>query len=106
MRVLAVHPNGQDRRRLVRVLANSGHQVAEAADPTAALIRCRAEHPDVAILHGEFSNGLGAEIKADAHAYGTAIVMIVPPALDPATATQGLRRGVLDYLVEPVADGE
>ena len=32
---------------------NSGHQVAEVADPATALIRCRAEHPDVAIVHGE-----------------------------------------------------
>src|SRR4051812_1348619 len=106
MRVLVVHPHAQDRRRFVRVLANSGHSVAEAADPTAALIRCRAEHPDVAILHGEACNGLVAEIKADAHAYGTAIVMIAPPGLDPATASQGMRRGVVDFLVEPVADGE
>jgi two-component system, cell cycle response regulator len=106
MRVLVVHPHALERRRFVRVLANAGHQVGEAADPRAALIRCRAEHPDVAILHGEAADGLVAEIKADAHAYGTAIVMVAPPGLDPATATQGLRRGVADYLVEPVADGE
>jgi two-component system, cell cycle response regulator len=106
MRVLVVHPQAQDRRRFVRVLADSGHQVAEAADPATALIRCRAEHPDVAIVHGESCNGLVAEIKADPHAYGTAIVMVTPSGLDPTTATQGLRRGVVDYLVEPVADGE
>jgi CheY-like chemotaxis protein len=46
MRVLVVHPRVQDRRRFVRVLADSGHFVAEAAEPAAALIRCRAEHPD------------------------------------------------------------
>jgi two-component system cell cycle response regulator len=106
MRVLVVHPHAQDRRRFVRVLADSGHYVAEAADPTAALIRCRAEHPDVAILHGEACNGLVAEIKADPHAYGTAIVMIAPAGLAPAAATQSLRRGVMDFLVEPIADGE
>jgi PleD family two-component response regulator len=106
MRVLVVHPHAQERRRFVRVLANSGHQVAEAAEPTAALVRCRAEHPDVAILYAEVDNRLVAEIKADPHAYGTAIVMVTPPGLDPAAATQGLRRGVVDYLVEPVADGE
>src|SRR4029079_6678880 len=106
MRVLVVHPHAQDRRRFVRVLADSGHSVAEAADPAAALVRCRAEHPDVAILHGEACNGLVAEIKADPHAYGTAIVMIAPPGLDPATAMRELRRGVMDFIVEPVADGE
>ena len=106
MRVLVVHPHAQDRRRFVRVLADSGHSVAEAADPTAALIRCRAEHPDVAILHGEACNGLVAEIKADPHAYGTAIVMVSPPGLDRATALQAIRRGIVDFLVEPVADGE
>ena len=106
MRVLVVHPHAQDRRRFVRVLADSGHSVAEAADPTAALVRCRAEHPDVAILHGEASNGLVAEIKADPHAYSTAIVTVARPGLDRATALQAMRRGVVDFLVEPVADGE
>lgn len=106
MRVLVVHPRAQDRRRFVRVLADCGHSVAEAGDPAAALVRCRAEHPDVAILHGQACNGLVAEIKADPHAYGTAIVMIAPPGLDRATAAQGMRRGIVDFLVEPVADGE
>jgi two-component system, cell cycle response regulator len=106
MRVLVVHPHAQDRRRFVRVLANAGYQVAEAADPAAALVRCRAEHPDVTILHGELSDGLVAKIKADAHAYGTAIVMVAPAGLDPAAATRGQREGVVDFLVEPVADGE
>src|ERR1700745_1024490 len=104
MRVLVVHPHAQERRRIVRVLADAGHHVAEAAEPGAGLIRCRAEHPDVAILHGEACNGLVAEIKADAHAYGTAIVMIAPPGREPYTVVQGLRGGVLDYLVEPIAD--
>jgi len=106
MRVLVVHPHAQDRRRFVRVLADSGHSVAEAADPIAALVRCRAEHPDVAILHGEVCDGLVAEIKADPDAYGTAIVMVAPSGLDRATALQAMRRGVVDFLVEPVADGE
>jgi two-component system cell cycle response regulator len=106
MRVLVVHPHAQDRRRFVRVLADAGHQVGEAADPSAALVRCRAEHPDVTILHAGIGDGLVAKIKADADAYGTAIVMVTPDGLDPATATRGLRRGVVDYLVEPVADGE
>jgi len=60
----------------------------------------------VAIVHGEACNGLVAEIKADPHAYGTAIVMIARPGLDRATATRELRRGVMDFIVEPVADGE
>jgi two-component system cell cycle response regulator len=106
MRVLVVHPHAPDRRRFARVLASSGYQVAEAAGPAAALVRCRAEHPDVAILHSDVCDGLVAEIKADAHAYGTAIVMVAPAGLAPAAATRGQREGVLDFLVEPVADGE
>jgi two-component system cell cycle response regulator len=106
MRVLVVHPRAQDRRRFARVLTDAGHHVAEAGEPGAALVRCRAEHPDVAILHDELCEGLVGEIKADPHAYGTAIVMVAPPGLDPETVAKGLRSGVLDYLVEPVADGE
>ena len=105
MRVLLVHPQLSERRRFARVLRDAGHDVAEASEPRAALTRCRAEHPDVAILH-ERLGGLVGEIKADPHAYGTAIVMIAPPGLDPETVGRGLRRGVLDYLVEPIADGE
>ena len=106
MRVLVVHPHAPDRRRFAHVLRDAGHDVAEASEPGAALVRCRAEHPDVAILHGALCDGLVGEIKADPHAYGTAIVMIAPPGLDRGTVAAGLRRGVLDYLVEPVADGE
>jgi diguanylate cyclase (GGDEF)-like protein len=106
MRVLVVHPHAPDRRRFARVLTDSGHDVAEAADPAAALVRCRVEHPDVTILHAGVGNRLVAEIKADPHVYGTAIVMVTPSGLDLATVSDGLRSGVVDYLVEPVADGE
>ena len=46
------------------------------------------------------------EIKGDPVAYATAIVMIERPGLTPAQALDGMRRGVQDFLVEPVADGE
>ncbi len=106
MRVLLAHPNAPERRRFARVLADAGHEVAEAEAAAAALARCRADHPDVALLHGALCDGLVCDIKSDPDAYETAVVLIADPGLEPGTVSDDLQRGVLDYLVEPVADGE
>jgi two-component system, cell cycle response regulator len=106
MRVLLAHALTPKRRRLARVLAETGHEVVEVDDPQAALKRCRAWAPDVAVIHVECCGELVCEIKADPVAYATAIVMIERAGLTPAQALEGMRRGVQDFLVEPVADGE
>jgi two-component system cell cycle response regulator len=105
MRILLAHALTPKRRRIARVLAQAGHDVREVADPAEALRECQAWAPDVALIHGEL-DALVDDIKADPVAYGTAIVLIERPGLSPAEAVAGLRRGVQDYLVEPVADGE
>jgi diguanylate cyclase (GGDEF)-like protein len=46
------------------------------------------------------------DIKSDPVAYGTAIIMVARPELSPQEALDGMRRGIQDYLVEPVAEGE
>jgi two-component system, cell cycle response regulator len=106
MRVLLAHALTPQRRRLARVLRAAGHDVEEVAEPGEALALCRAWAPDVALIHRECCGELVCDIKSDPDAYATAIVMIERPGLDPAQALDGMRRGVQDYLVEPVADGE
>ena len=50
MRVLLAHALNPKRRRIARVLAEAGHEVAEVASPAAALEHCRAWAPDVCAL--------------------------------------------------------
>jgi two-component system cell cycle response regulator len=106
MRVLLVHSLAADRRRLVQVLEGAGHRVWEADAAAAALALARAERPDVAVVHHALSHDLVCDIKSDPDAYAAGIVLIAAPGLDAATVVRDARRGVLDYLVEPVADGE
>ena len=58
------------------------------------------------MVHVECCDNLVCDIKADPIAYSTAIMMIERPDLSPQDALDGMRRGIQDYLVEPVADGE
>jgi diguanylate cyclase (GGDEF)-like protein len=104
--VLIAHALTPKRRRIARVLAAAGHEVVEVDSPEEALVRCRGWAPDVALVHTECCGALVQDIKGDPVAYGTAIIMIERPGLSPEDAVAGLRRGVQDYLVEPVADGE
>jgi two-component system cell cycle response regulator len=106
MRVLLAHALTPKRRRIARVLAEAGHEVSEVTDAGAALELCRAWAPDVALIHVECCGDLVCAIKSDPVAFGTAIVMIERPGLGPREALDGMRRGVQDYLIEPVADGE
>jgi diguanylate cyclase (GGDEF)-like protein len=106
MRVLLAHALTPKRRRIARVLRAAGHDVQEVSEAGEALSLCRAWAPDVALVHAECCGDLVCDIKSDPVAYTTAIVLIERPGLDPAQALDGMRRGVQDYLVEPVADGE
>src|SRR3954447_8143271 len=106
MRVLLAHALSPKRRRLARVLREAGHEVVEVSERDEALAHCREWAPDVALLHVECCRDLVCEIKSDPVAYSTAIIMIERPGLSPADAMGGMRRGIADYLVEPVADGE
>ncbi len=103
---MLAHALSPKRRRIAGVLAAAGHEVVEVGDPTSALECCRSWHPDVALVHADCCGDLVPAIKGDSVAYRTAIVMIERPGLAPDRALEGIRRGVEDYLVEPVADGE
>src|SRR3954453_18631611 len=106
MRVLLAHALTPKRRRIARVLNEAGHDVVEVDERDEALERCRAWAPDVALLHVECCADIVPDIKSDPVAYGTAVIMIARPELSPQDAVEGMRRGIQDYLVEPVADGE
>src|SRR4051794_21218527 len=106
MRVLLAHALSPKRRRIARVLSDAGHDVVEVSEREEALERCRTWAPDVALLHVECCGDIVCHIKSDPVAYSTAIIMIERPGLSPAEAMNGMRRGIADYLVEPVADGE
>jgi two-component system cell cycle response regulator len=106
MRVLLAHALTPKRRRMARVLTEAGHEVEEVGDSETALARCLAWAPDVVVIHVECCEDLVQQIKADPNAYSTAIIMIERPELAPQRALEGMRRGIQDYLIEPVADGE
>jgi two-component system cell cycle response regulator len=106
MRVLLAHARTPKRRRLTRVLAAAGHDVVAVEDAVVALERCRAWAPDVALIHVDCCGDLVSDIKSDPVAYATAIVMIERPHLAVERAVDGMRKGVHDFLVEPVTDGE
>jgi two-component system, cell cycle response regulator len=106
MRVLLAHALTPKRRRIARVLGAAGHDVCEVGDPAQALERCRAWSPDVALIHSACCGDLVCAIKSDPVAYATAIIMIERPGLEPERAVDGMRRGIQDYLIEPVTDGE
>jgi diguanylate cyclase (GGDEF)-like protein len=111
MRVVIAHACPETRSRFARVLAGVGHEAAEVATAGEAIEHCRAEAPDVAVVDVQLTNRqdepslLGA-LKSDANAYRTAVVLLEQPDLDLDGAVAALRRGVQDFLVEPVTDGE
>jgi two-component system cell cycle response regulator len=110
MRVVLAHACPQTRAHFAAVLAGVGHDVAEVADAQAAITRCRAEAPDVALvdvaLCADDEDALLGALKGDPNAYRTAVVLLERPDLDLGAAVEALRRGVQDFLVEPVSDAE
>jgi two-component system, cell cycle response regulator len=111
MKVVLAHADAQTRERLGRVLAGVGHEVRMAESTDEVLDACRDGGTDVAVIDvGLCSGQAGAQllraIKGDADAFGTAVVLLERAELDLGAAVEALRRGVQDFLVEPVGDGE
>ncbi len=104
--MLVAHAQTPNRDRLARLLVAAGHAVRTVAAPVGAFALCRAWAPDVAVVHADCCGELVSQIKRDPVAYATAIVVIEGPQLESAQALEGMRQGISDYLVEPIADGE
>jgi two-component system cell cycle response regulator len=110
VKVVLAHRSRATRRRFARVLGEVGHDVVEVSTAGETLERCREDPPDVTLVDVELCEGGDAELlcalKGDADAYRTAVVLLERPGLDLGAAVAALDRGVEDFLVEPIADGE
>jgi small subunit ribosomal protein S15 len=88
------------------VLAEAGHEVTECAGAGDALDRCLHWKPDVAVLDEAAGGGVLDQIKGDADAFRTAVLLVEPAEPPVERALEALRRGAQDILVEPVRDAE
>ena len=106
MRVVVAHGRAGERRRFHKVLAEAGHEVTECAGAGDALDRCLRWKPDVAVLDEAAGGGVLDQIKGDADAFRTAVLLVEPADPPVERALEALRRGAQDILVEPVRDAE
>jgi two-component system cell cycle response regulator len=110
MRVVLAHRDAPRRAELGRMLARVGHDVALADTADAAVEACRERPTDVAVVDLELcrhdGDGLLHAIKGDALAFHTAVVLLERADLNLDVAVSALHRGVQDFLVEPISDGE
>jgi diguanylate cyclase (GGDEF)-like protein len=111
VQVVLAHGDPEVRRRFTRVLMHVGHDVSAVSDAGEAVEHCRTAPPDVvlvdvALCHDEGGEELLTALKGDPQAYRSAVVLLERPDLDLDAAVTALRRGVQDFLVEPVGDAE
>jgi two-component system cell cycle response regulator len=111
MQVVLAHADARTRDHLSSVLTQVGHDVRTSGSPDELLAACRERTTDVAVLdvhlcRGDEGGELLRAIKGDADVYGTAVVLLERADLDLEAAVAALERGVQDFLVEPVSDGE
>ena len=109
MNVVVAHEDPGTSGRFARVLGGIGHSVQLALDPEDVVARARELRADVVIvdvgLCGDEGELLGA-LKGDPEAFRAAVVVVERAGLDLEAAVEALRRGVQDFLVEPVDDAE
>jgi two-component system cell cycle response regulator len=110
VKVLIADASAATRRRLVRTLHAAGHETEEAAGAAQALTLARATRPDVLVVASALIDRdeipLVDLIKADGEIFRTAVVLIVPEELSVETATEALKRGAQDFLLEPVREAQ
>jgi two-component system, cell cycle response regulator len=108
VRVILAHAEARTRERFARVLRAIGHDVTAVGAAEAAVARAREDPPDVVLVDVALcdAEALLAELKGDPEAYRAAVVLVERAGLDLEAAVGALRRGVQDFLVEPVEDAE
>jgi diguanylate cyclase (GGDEF)-like protein len=109
--VVLAHGDPEIRRRFTRVLSHVGHDVEAVTAAGEAIEHCRTQPPDVVLVDVQLCNDEGGEalltaLKGDPQAYRSAVVLLERADLDLDAAVAALRRGVQDFLVEPVGDAE
>jgi two-component system cell cycle response regulator len=108
--VLIAHESATTRRRLGRTLSGAGHHPIDAGGAAQALALCRQRRPDVLVASAALCKrdrlDLIELVKSDLDVFRTAVVPIVPAGIDAAAASEQLRRGAHDLLLEPVRDAE
>jgi two-component system cell cycle response regulator len=110
MRVLLAHGSAEVRAELAALLRAAGHDVLEAGGAAEAFSLTRQHRPDVLVATRALCErdqlALIDLVKGDGEAFRTAVVLIVPADLTPDETRAELRRGVQDFLLEPVNEGE
>ena len=110
MQVVLAHADPGVRSRFSRVLSHVGHDVRAVEAAADAVDACRVRPPDVVLVDVELcrddQQALLAELKGDAEAYRSAVVLLERPGLDLETAVAALQGGAQDFLVEPYSDAE
>ena len=110
VKVVLAHADRATRERFTRVLEQVGHDVVALDDADRAVERARAAAPDVVLVDVTLCRAgegeLLSDLKGDPEAYRAAVVLVERAGLDLDTAVTALRRGVQDFLVEPVGDAE
>ncbi len=111
MEVVLAHGDPGVRRRFARVLSQVGHDVRTVDAAGDAVERCRQAPPDVVLVDVALCGDADGEamltaLKGDPEAYRSAVVLLERSGLDLDAAVSALRRGVQDFLVEPVGDAE
>jgi len=108
VKVVLAHADAVARDRFANVLARVGHDVVAVDSGELAVAHARKEAPDVVLVDVALCDvdALLASLKRDAAAYRSAVVLVERADLDLEAAVDALRRGVQDFLVEPVGDAE
>jgi diguanylate cyclase (GGDEF)-like protein len=110
VQVVLAHADPGVRSRFTRVLSRVGHDVRTVDSAGGAVEACREQPPDVVLVDVELcrvdEQALLAELKGDAEAYRSAVVLLERPGLDLDSAVAALHGGAQDFLVEPYSDAE
>jgi diguanylate cyclase (GGDEF)-like protein len=107
--ILVVDDSTAIRRILARALAAAGYRVVEAADGSAALDTCRAEHPDLVLLDIDMPVMDGhttlREMRADPDLAAIPVLFLTARTAGTDVAA-GLELGAQDYLRKPCEPAE
>ena len=107
--ILVVDDSTAIRRILGRALAAAGYRVVEAADGSAALDACRAEHPDLVLLDIDMPVMDGhttlREMRADPDLAAIPVLFLTARTAGTDVAA-GLELGAQDYLRKPCEPAE